>query len=87
MNSTYSKLKAALYVLASFADQLKEQVIKHHSDNQNVVCALFNGSKKQALHKVILNIFNLCIDNNINLLPKWVPRDDNVIRRFGFKEC
>ena len=37
------------------------------------MCALFNGSKKQVLHKVRLNIFNLCIDNKINLLPEGFP--------------
>ena len=64
--------------MASFADQLKGKVVKHHSDNQNVVCVLFNGSKKQALHKIVLSIFNLCIDNKINLLPELVPRDDVI---------
>ena len=71
--------------MASFADQLKGKVVKHHSDNQNVVRVLFNGSKKQALHKVVLSIFNLCIDNKINLLPEWVPRDDNVIADLASK--
>ena len=50
-----------------------------------MVCALFNGSKKQALHKVVLNIFNLYIENKINLLPEWVPRDDNVIAELASK--
>ena len=71
--------------MASFADQLKGKVVKHHSDNQNVVRVLFNGSKKQALHKVVLSIFNLCIENKINLLPEWVPRDDNVIADLASK--
>ena len=71
--------------MAAFADQLKGKVVKHHSDNQNVVRVLFNGSKKQALHKVVLSIFNLCIDNKINLLPEWVPRDDNVIADLASK--
>ena len=84
-SSTYRELKATLYVLASFADQLKGKVVKHHSDNQNVVRVLFNGSKKQALHKIVLSIFNLCIDNKINLLPEWVPRDDNVIADLASK--
>ena len=47
--------------------------------------ALFNGSKKQVLHNVALNIFNLCVDNKINLLPEWVPRDDNVIADMASK--
>ena len=84
-SSMCRELKAILYVLASFGSQLKEKVVKHHSDNQNVVCALFNGSKKQGLCKVELNIFNLCIDNKINLLPEWVPRDDNVIADLASK--
>ena len=50
-----------------------------------MVRVLFNGSKKQALHKIVLSIFNLCIDNKINLLPEWVPRDDNVIADLASK--
>ena len=50
-----------------------------------MVCALFNSSKKQVLHKIVSNIFNLCIDNKINLLPEWVPRDDNVIADLASK--
>ena len=82
----FGNLKATLYVLASFADQLKEKVVKHHLDNQNVVHALFNGRKKQALHKVVLNVFNLCIENKINLLSECVPRDDNVMADLASKK-
>ena len=71
--------------MASFADKLEVTAVKHHSDNQNVVHALFNGSKKQVLHKGVLNIFNLCSDNKINLSPEWVPRDDNVIADLASK--
>ena len=46
---------------------------------------MFDGSKKQVLHKVVLRIFNLCIDNKIDLLLEWVPRDDNVIADFASK--
>ena len=52
-----------------------------------MVHALFNGSKKQVLHKVISNIFNLSIDNKTKLLPEWVPRDDNVIADLASKNA
>ena len=41
--------------------------------------------KSKFYTSVVLNIFNLCIDNKINLLPKWVPRDDNVITDLASK--
>ena len=72
--------------MATFSDQLKKKVVKHHPDNQNVACALFNGSKKQALHKVALSIFNICFKNKITLLPEQVPRDSNVITDLASKD-
>ena len=44
-SSTCRELKATLYVLASFADQLKEKVVKHHSDNLNVVMLCLMAAK------------------------------------------
>ena len=39
--------------------------------------ALTNGSKKQHLQAVTMDIFKLCIENNINLFPEWVPRSED----------
>ena len=51
--------------------------MRHRTDNQNVVRALTNGSKKQHLQAVTMDIFKLYIENNINLFPEWVPRSEN----------
>ena len=51
--------------------------MRHRTVNQNVVHALINGSKKQLLQAVTMDIFKLCIENNINLFPEWVPRSEN----------
>ena len=50
-----------LCVLALYADQLKEKVVKYHSNDRNVVRALFNDSKKPALQKVVLSILTFAL--------------------------
>ena len=55
--------------MCSFVKSIKGRKVRHRTDNQNVVRALTNGSKKQ--------IYKLCMENNINLFPEWVPRSEN----------
>ena len=44
-SSTWRELKGTFYMLSSHLKQLQGMVVKHRTDNQNVVRALFNGSK------------------------------------------
>ena len=77
MDSTWRELKGTFNVLCSFVKIIKGRKVRHRTDNQNVVRALTNGSKKQHLQAVTMDIFKLCIENNINLFPEWVPRSEN----------
>ena len=52
-------------------------VVKHRTDNQNVVRALSNGSKPELVQELVVDIFKLCIEFNIQLFPEWIPRTDN----------
>ena len=52
-------------------------VIKHQTDNQNVVRALSNGSKTELVQELVVDIFKLCIEFNNQLVPEWIPGGDN----------
>ena len=77
MDSTWRELKGTFNVLCSFVKIIKGRKVRHRTDNQNVVRALTNGSKKQHLQAITMDIFKLCIENNIDLFPKWEPRSEN----------
>ena len=51
-------------------------MVKHRSDNQNVTKTLTVGSRKQEVHRLATDMFELCIKNNIQLVPEWKPRID-----------
>ena len=77
LDLTWRELKGTFNVLCSFVKIIKGRKVRHRTDNQNVVRALTNGGKKQHLQAVTMDIFKLCIENNINLFPEWVPRSEN----------
>ena len=70
MNSTWRVLKGTFNVLCSFVKSIKRRKFRQRADNLNVVRALTNGSKKQHLQAVTMDIFKLSIENNINLFPE-----------------
>ena len=76
-SSTWRELKGTFYVLSSYLKQLQGMMVKHRTDNQNVVRALSNGSKTQLIQELIVDIFKLCFEFNIQLLPEWIPRSEN----------
>ena len=70
-NSSLSlrELKDTLYVLESFVASLTNKTVKHRSDNQAVPLVLTSGSKKPHIHKLVLDIVDLCVKKSINLIP------------------
>ena len=52
-------------------------VVKHRTGNQNVIRALSNGSKTELVQELVLDIFKLCIEFNIQLFSEWIPRSEN----------
>ena len=85
-SSTWRELKGTLNVMHSYIDCLKGNTVKHRTDNQNVVWALSAGSRKADLHALVIDIYKLCIDNNIHLFPEWVPRSLNQMADLISKE-
>ena len=66
-SSTCRELKATLNVSHSYIDLIKGTVMKHKTDNLNVVHILQHGSKKLELHILVLKFFEFCIKNDIQL--------------------
>ena len=65
---TWRELKATLYVLESFVASLANKTVKHRSDKQAVPLVLTSDSKKPHIHQLVLDIFELCIKNSVNLI-------------------
>ena len=79
MDSTWPEFIGTMYFqcFVLICKTIKRRKVRHKTDNQIVVRALTNESKKQHLQAVTMDIFKLCIENNINLFPEWVPRSEN----------
>ena len=78
-SSTYREHLAIKYVLQSVASVLKNDSVQWFSDNINVSRIIQAGSSKLHLHKLAIEIFNICIINDINLQSTWIPWKENVI--------
>ena len=78
-SSMWRELEGTLNVMKSYVNILKGNTVKHRTDNQNVVRALSTGSKTDNVHAIVIDIFKLCIENNIQLFPEWIPRSLNQL--------
>ncbi len=74
-SSTHRELAALLHGLESFASYLSGKVVQWGTDNQNVVKITDVGSMKSELQQLALQIFALCMKENIRLHVTWFPRN------------
>ena len=58
---------------------MKGQNIHWFSDNQGTISVINYGSMKVHLQKLALDIFSLCLNNNISIYLEWIPRNLNEI--------
>ena len=72
-------MKAIYYSLLSFFPLLKGQNIHWFSDNQGTISVINYGSMKVHLQKLALDIFSLCLNNNISIYLEWTLRNLNEI--------
>jgi len=86
LDSNERELIAAAYVILSCLPYIRNSSVTLHMDNINAVSILAKGSPKPRLQAHARLIFELCIDNNVNLTPVWIPRDLNQIADFLSKE-
>ena len=78
-SSTEREILAVKYVLQSFQNELRGQNILWYTDNQNVPIILRKGSTKMHLNKLALDIFSLALKLSVELLPVWIPREENKV--------
>ena len=76
-SSTHRELLAIDFSIKSFGPLLCNSKIKWYTDNQFTVRIVEVGSIKLSLHKLVISIFEFCLDNNIELSIEWIPRSMN----------
>ena len=76
-SSTNRELLAVKRVLVSFGQELAGNTITLYTDNSNVVQIINNGSTKQHLQAIELDIYNHCVKTSLILKTKWIPREFN----------
>ena len=77
-SSTWRELTAIHYALRSFIDLLRATHVKWYTDNRAVTSIVEVGSMNPELQVLTINIFQLCLSNNITLDIQWVPREQNA---------
>ncbi|CAG2200459.1 unnamed protein product [Mytilus edulis] len=70
-SSTYRELKAVLITLNSLMKYFHSRLVKIYTDNQNVVRIITAGSMNAELQVLAIEIFNLCVQNNISIEVDW----------------
>ena len=78
-SSTWRELVAVGRLLQAIASKLANMRVHWFTDNQNVVRILQVGSAKPHLQSEAVSVFGLCLPNNIQLEPEWIPREENHI--------
>ena len=76
-SSTWRELVAVSRVLSSLVPFLHSKHVKWFSDNKNVAIIVEKGSMKSNLQEIALDIFTLCLKNNVSLSVEWIPRTEN----------
>ncbi|CAG2193214.1 unnamed protein product [Mytilus edulis] len=75
-SSTWRELKAVKNILESLQLMLCGKLVKLYTDNQNVVKIVQKGSMKLDLQVISLDIFHICLNNNIVLESQWKQFED-----------
>ena len=78
-------MTAIHYGLNSFLAFLESKSVYWFSDNEAAVNNINYGSRKLELQSIALDIFSVCLHNNISLFPHWIPRDMNETADFVSK--
>ena len=78
-SSTWRELEAVRRLLLLFAKGLEGHTVKWMVDNVNVTIILCNGSMKENLQKIALQVNKVCTHYRIILVPEWIPRELNKI--------
>ena len=75
-SSTWRELTAVEFALQLFLPLIKSTHSKRFSDSKTASKIIQVGSMKPDLHKIALQVFQVCLDNKIDLDIQWVPRTE-----------
>lgn len=81
-SSAWRETAAVLSVLKSLASTLCGNRVKWFTDNQSVVSIVTKGSMKSDLQRLALQIYSVCLGENISLEVEWIPRTQNEKAHF-----
>ena len=76
-SSTWRELRAVCHAIEAFKPDLQSRTVSWFTDNQSIVSIISNGSKVENLQFLALNLFMICIESNISIDVKWIPREAN----------
>ncbi len=77
-SSTARELKAVIFALESFQNQIAQKPVLLLTDNQACAKIIASGSMKPHLQRLALKIFAFAIRNQTNLDARWIPRESNT---------
>ena len=77
-SSTFRELKAIFYVIEAHVASLRHKKVKVFTDNENASRIVSVGSPRKHLQCLALDIFQLCLVNDIQIDVQWIPRDANA---------
>ena len=84
-SSTWRELEGAHRVMRSALRECKGKKVKLFTDNKNVKSIITAGSSKNDLQKVALEVVDFCTENDIKVIPEWIPRELNEHADFNSK--
>lgn len=76
-SSTYRELIAVLHGLKNLQNIFRHKRVLWNVDNFAASCILRKGSSKKHLQDVAIELHEICLNRNINLNIKWIPREFN----------
>ena len=76
-SSTWREIKAITIFIELHKHLFKNNALKWYTDNLGVTSVIVKGSMKPDLHLCSLEIFEVCLQNDIMLSVDWVPRTNN----------
>ena len=77
-SSTFRELNAIFYVIEAHVASLRHKKVKGFTDNENASRIVSVGSPRQHLQSLALDIFQLCLVNDIQIDVQWIARDANA---------
>ena len=77
LSSTARELLAVKHCITSFGERLAHESVQVNVDNFGASKILAIGSNKVHLQDIAVQIFEKSLELNIQIIPKWIPRDQN----------